>query len=119
MKVASDERILGSGEFVEGLLFEVEEREKETLRLARKVVGLSVLLEKVVARAGLKEFDLRSGDRRRAVVRARRLFYQLAVRRMGYSGAEVARYLGVTTSAVNRLAVSEELPELKKCLKLF
>jgi hypothetical protein len=38
---------------------------------------------------------------------------------MGYSGAEVARYLGVTTSAVNRLAVSEELPDLKQYLKLF
>jgi hypothetical protein len=36
---------------------------------------------------------------------------------MGYPGAEVARFLGVTTSAVNRLAVSEELPEVKKYLK--
>jgi predicted transcriptional regulator len=36
---------------------------------------------------------------------------------MGYSGAEVARFLGVTTSAVNRLAVSEELPEVRKYLK--
>jgi hypothetical protein len=27
--------------------------------------------------------------------------------------------LGVTTSAVNRLAVSEELPDLKQYLKLF
>jgi hypothetical protein len=38
---------------------------------------------------------------------------------MGFSGAEVARYSGVTTSAVNRLAVSEALPDLKKYLKLF
>jgi REP element-mobilizing transposase RayT len=37
---------------------------------------------------------------------------------MEYSGSEVARYLGVTTSAVNRLAVSEELPDLKQYLKL-
>jgi hypothetical protein len=37
---------------------------------------------------------------------------------MEYSGAEVARYLGVTTSAVNRLAVSEALPDLKQYLKL-
>jgi hypothetical protein len=27
---------------------------------------------------------------------------------MGYSGEEVARYIGVTTSVVNLLAVSEE-----------
>ena len=38
---------------------------------------------------------------------------------MGYSGAEVARYLGITTSAVNRLALSEELPDLGKYLKLL
>ena len=28
---------------------------------------------------------------------------------MGYSGAEIVRFLGVTTSAVNRLAVLEKL----------
>jgi uncharacterized protein YijF (DUF1287 family) len=35
---------------------------------------------------------------------------------MGYPGAEVARFLGVTTSAVIRTAYSEELPELQKYL---
>jgi hypothetical protein len=38
---------------------------------------------------------------------------------MGYPGAEVARFLGVTTSSVNRLAISEEAANLKKYLKLF
>jgi len=33
---------------------------------------------------------------------------------MGYSGADVARFLGITTSAVNRLAVSDELSEVQK-----
>lgn len=33
---------------------------------------------------------------------------------IGYSGAEVARLSGVTTSSVNRLAVSEELPTFRK-----
>jgi hypothetical protein len=36
---------------------------------------------------------------------------------MGYSGAEVVRFLGVTTAAVNRLAVSPELPQVRKYLK--
>jgi len=56
----------------------------------------------------------RSGGRGREVIRVRRIFCQLAVRRMGYSGTEVARYLGVTTSAVNRLAALEESRELLK-----
>jgi len=38
---------------------------------------------------------------------------------MGYSGAEVARFIGVTTSAVNRLASSEELPEIEEYIKLL
>ncbi|MGD0919215.1 MAG: hypothetical protein ABSB22_22465 [Thermodesulfobacteriota bacterium] len=57
--------------------------------------------------------------RKKEVVRARRLFCQLAVGKMGYPGAEVARHLGVTTSSVNRLAVSDEVADLKKCSRMF
>jgi len=38
---------------------------------------------------------------------------------MGYPGAEVARYIRVTTSSVNRLAVSYEAADLKKYLKML
>ncbi len=33
---------------------------------------------------------------------------------MGYSGADVAHFLGINTSAVNRLAVSDEFSEVEK-----
>jgi hypothetical protein len=49
----------------------------------------------------------------------KKILCQLAVGKMGYPGAEVARYLGVTTSSVNHLAVSEEATDLKKYLKCF
>jgi uncharacterized protein YijF (DUF1287 family) len=39
---------------------------------------------------------------------------QLAVRKMGYPGGEVFRFLGVTTSAVVRGAYFEDLPEIEK-----
>ena len=58
--------------------------------------------------------ELRSGVRRGKVSRARRLFSQAAVGRMGYPATEVARFLGVTTSAVVRAAHSEGLPEIEK-----
>jgi len=35
---------------------------------------------------------------------------------MGYSGAAVARFLGITTSADKRLVASEELPQTRKHL---
>ena len=51
-----------------------------------------------------------AGDREDFVTR-------LAVQGLGYTGAGVVRFLGVTTSSVNRLAVSEELPEVKRYLR--
>ena len=48
------------------------------------------------------------------VVRARKLFSYLAVKRLGYSGAAVACYLGITTSAVNQITNTEELPQVEK-----
>lgn len=119
IKIASDERILGREEFIERLLSEAEEREKETLRLFRKVPDLATLAERIVKGEGIEESELRSGMRRKEIVRGRRIFCQLAVRKMRYPGAEVARFLGVTTSSVNRLAVSEEVAALKKYLKMF
>jgi hypothetical protein len=119
VKVAFDERVLGGDEFIEKLLTEAEERERETLRIIRKVPDLLTLAKKIMEGEGIEETELRSGKRERGVVRARRLFCQLAIGRMGYPGAEVARYLGVTTSSVNRLAVSKELGNLTKYSKLF
>jgi putative transposase len=119
IKVASDGRVLGGDDFIQRLLSEAEEKEKETLRLLHKVLNLPALAKKIARGEGIAESELRSGIRKRAVGRARRLFCQLAIGRMGYPGAEVARFLGVTTSSVNRLAVSEEVAHLTKYLKLF
>jgi putative transposase len=119
IKVVSDERILGRDEFIQRLVSEAEEREKETLRLGREVPGLHDLAKRIMRGEGVEESEFRSGVRKKEVVRARRLFCQLAIGRMGYPGAEVARFLGVTTSSVNRLAVSEEVANLKKYIKLF
>jgi REP element-mobilizing transposase RayT len=107
-KVASDERILGSEGFIERLLSEAEEREKETLRLSRKVPDLETLARRIDKEEGIEESGLRSGMRKKRVVKGRRMFCQLAVGKMGHPGAEVARFLGVTTSSINRLAASEE-----------
>ncbi|MFC1816035.1 hypothetical protein ACFL0M_08840 [Thermodesulfobacteriota bacterium] len=113
-KVFSDERILGSSEFVQNIICDAEEKAKETLRLSLKISDLSFLAKEISKGEGVEETELRTGFKVRAVVKARRVFCQVVVKKMGYSGAEVARFLGVTTSAVNRLAVSEELPEIKK-----
>jgi putative transposase len=113
-KVFSDERILGSSEFVDNVIADAEEKAKETLRLTVKIADLPSLARTVGEGQGVDERELRSGLRKRQVVKSRRIFCQIAVKKMGYSGADVARFLGINTSAVNRLAFSDELPEVEK-----
>ena len=62
---------------------------------------------------------MRCGTRKKKVANTRKTFCHLAVGKIGYPGAEVARYPGITTSSVNRLAVFEEVADLKKYLKML
>jgi len=116
IRVASDERILGSGEFVQRLLSEVDDREKETLRLSSLIRDLPSLASRIAEGEGVTEEELRSGGRTRRISKARRVFCQVALKKMGHSGADVARFLGVTTSAVFRAAGREEFSDLRKYL---
>lgn len=118
-RVVFDQRVLGSGEFIKTIYLEAAKKERETLRLSAHQVDLTNLCKEFSAKEGIKEKDLKSGKRMRNVVKARRIFCQLAVNRMGYSGAEVARFLGISTSAVNRMAVGLEVPEVNQYSKLF
>ena len=111
-KEASDERILGSGKFVERVVKKAEERMKETLRWRKRVMDLKTLLKRVAKREGLEEEEVKGRSRQESVVRGRKVFCQVAVRKLGYTGASVARFLGMTTSSVNRMARLEEMTEL-------
>jgi chromosomal replication initiation ATPase DnaA len=84
------------------VLSESEEFTKENLRLASGRMELSELAQKVSKVHGISQAELRSGSRRREAVEARKEVSWLAVNELGYSGTEVARYLGVTTSWVTR-----------------
>jgi REP element-mobilizing transposase RayT len=117
--VATDQRILGEGPFVDTLLAEAARQEQDTLRLARKRIDLPALAATILAGHAVTEDVLRSGSRQRAVVQIRRLFCQVAVKKLGHSGAAVARFLGVTTAAVNRLAASAELAGVERCIKVL
>jgi REP element-mobilizing transposase RayT len=61
--------------------------------------------------------ELRSGSRRRDVVEARCSISWIAVRELGYSGADVARYLGVSNSCVTRLVASGKKPDVDDLIK--
>ncbi len=56
--------------------------------------------------------ELRSEGRRKAVVQARQAISWIGVRELGYSGADVARYLGVTNSCVMRMISTGKKPDI-------
>jgi putative transposase len=99
---ASDQRILGDGEFVQQLLGEMDEMGSRNLRLPHEKMSLELLAARVCEVHEVRSGELLSGSRRREIIEARRIMSWLSVKELGYSGAEVARYLGVTNSCVTR-----------------
>ncbi|OGP50214.1 MAG: hypothetical protein A2Y79_07865 [Deltaproteobacteria bacterium RBG_13_43_22] len=114
-KQLADARILGDREFVQGVLSEMDEFAKENLRLPPVTKDLTALAQKVCTLNKLTLEELRSGSRRPPVVKARGELSQAGVQLLGLSGAEIARYLGVTNSCVTRAVSSgEKLSDLIK-----
>ena len=111
--VPSDDRILGDGGFVEQIWSEAKDREKETLRRKAKIKDLPTLAKIIIKKMGISASTLRSASRKSRVSQARRAFCWLAVGRMGYSAAEVARFLRVTTSAVVRASNFKDFTNLE------
>jgi len=111
---AFDQRILGDNEFVQGVLSEMNDLGKENFRLSSKKTELPSLAEKVCNIHRVSLGELRSGSRRQEIMEVRRVFSWLAIKELGYSGAEAARYLGVTTSCITRAASSGKRPDKKK-----
>ena len=116
-RVATDERILGSGDFVEQVLAQAEEQVQATLGWRGRAPTLAGLLDTIAHGEGVEPARVRGGDRKRDAVRARRILCQVAVKRLGYSGAMVARFLGVTSSLVNRMASAEQVAGLDRYLQ--
>jgi chromosomal replication initiation ATPase DnaA len=69
-------------------------------------MDIAALARQVCQKYNISLGELCSGSRRRVVVEARGLVSWIAVRELGYSGADVARCLGVTNSCVTRFVAS-------------
>jgi len=113
-KEASDQRILGDSEFVEGVLSNVDNSENDKLRLKSGKIDLGSLATNVCRVHGVTVNELRSGSRRHEIAEARRVLSWLAVKEFGYSGAEVALYLGVTNSCVTRTVSRGNRPKIER-----
>jgi len=92
-----DGRILGSGEFVEQLRQEKDLSEKLANRLP-----LATLIELAAKILGTEPQKLQERGRKTAVADAKGIICYVGVRRLGYSGEQVAKALGITRSGVCR-----------------
>jgi putative transposase len=93
---AADERILGSGDFVDSVL-----KAKSTLQNLRHL-SVEDILKEVSARSGIAEEIILGASRARKVSKARLEFYQRAQEEAGVSAAELGRLTGRTHVAVVR-----------------
>ncbi len=101
--MAGDPRILGSGEFVEGLLREAEERQVAALRRAPTPRDTEAVIARICKREGASVEELKSGGRRGPLSAVRAELARELVARLGLSLAQAARHLGVSTAAVSKI----------------
>ena len=99
----SDERILGSGEFVEAVLGEVGEAQKEMMPMRMRQADAREQLEKRCAEKGLSLDALQGGSRFREYSSLRRELAREFVLEMGRSHADAARMLGISRAGVSML----------------
>jgi hypothetical protein len=104
-RVKSDERILGSSEFVERVLREAGEQLERRSRLRRRGADLRWLIERVAVGFGMETEDLKTGSRSRKIGKVRAALCCIAVRELGLSCAFLAKELRISPSAVSKAAV--------------
>ena len=100
-KQFSDERILGSGEFVRGMLDEVEEKVKEKLPAISIEKEAEERLYRACETAGIMVQALQGGCRMRECSELRKKLALEYVRELGMTYAGAAKLLGISAAAVN------------------
>ena len=104
----SDERILGSGEFVEDLIDHSDSIRKNQFSLLLQSEKAAKLVKKICKNEKISLEALKSGSRREIVSRVRSHLAGLLVEKHGLSLAETGRQLGVSASAISRSLKHEQ-----------
>ena len=101
-QVKADERILGTGDFVNAVLKEAGDRHLRQLRIRNSGKTIAAIIDEECASYGISTNELASGNRRNKVSQARATIAFRCVRELGTPAAGIARYVGVSTSSVSR-----------------
>ena len=103
-----DERILGSGDFVNAILTETEEKTKRQLKLRRSGRTLAGIIEEECKKGRISQNELKGGGRRRKISILRATIAKRGLDELGLSLAEIARHVGVTTSSIRKAVLRLE-----------
>ena len=98
-----DDRILGSGQFVERIIKEAEGKIKYQLPDKEHLQKINEFITKICREEKVSIKELKAGSRRKEASRVRALIAIGLVKTHGVALAEVARQLGVSTSAISKI----------------
>ncbi len=99
----SDDRILGSGEFVEGIIKEADAKIKYQLPMKEQDQKINEFITRLCKNEKVSIEELKSGSRCKEVTSVRALIAIGLVKKHGVALAEVARRVGVSTAAVSKI----------------
>lgn len=99
-KVEYDARILGGGDFVSDILREADQRVKRYFPAREKGALKGRIIREMCKKEGIWEVQLRQGGQARRVSRVRAKIAWRLSRECGIPLAEIARDVGVCTSAI-------------------
>ena len=99
----SDDRILGRGEFVERIIKEAQAKIKYQLPALEHYRKIDEFISRICQNENVSIEELKGGSRRKQATGVRARIAIGLVKRHGVALAEVARQLGVSTSAISKL----------------
>jgi DNA-directed RNA polymerase specialized sigma subunit len=99
----SDDRMLGSGEFVERIIKEADAKIKYQLPVKEQDQKTDEFIAKLCKNAKVSIKELRSGSRRRKVSGVRAMIAVGLVKRQSVALTEIARRVGVSTAAISKI----------------
>jgi REP element-mobilizing transposase RayT len=102
-KISGDQRILGSGGFVERVLSESAEPLRYRFNPVERGKRIETILREECQKGKIELEELRMGSRRGKIPRVRSEIAQQLIKELEISLAEVARLLGVSTSAISKI----------------
>ncbi len=103
-----EERVLGRGEIVEGLLKEAEENVKHRLTGEERRLKAARMIREICKAEGIGIEEVRGGSRRGRIPEIRSNLAARLIEQCGLSLAEIGRQLGITTSAVSQAMRKEK-----------